>query len=553
LSIAAPRNVCDLLDSRESLAFYGSELISQAALQWAPAYCGSADRFKFQANAMPEATAFRNLRRGIAPAALVSYPGEAQAGDLPYAYAPVAVTGFAIAYVIDVPGNGGQLTELHLTPRLLAKLMSGSYPGVPLSAASKTERPDLANNPWSMNVDPEFLDLNPQLRSTLAYTKNADITWASLLSLANPSDAIRSLTEYIAADPEAMAFLSGQKDPSGMTVNAAYQGLSLPRDDWPLLDVWRQPSQNVCDADQPLAWFNRVLAPVSGMNKIAQDVLSAAPESLYSHEQDPVSALCKFSRSPRQNYGARHLLGLVSVADARRYGLTTALLRTSGTGTAATFVAPSNASMAAAIGTASQSAPGMPFVLDQAVLRTHADAYPGTMAVNVVAALTGLNAGTAGQVAQFIQVATTEGQRQGTAIGQLPDGYLPITSTGATAALYTSARKVADAIDAQAGPMGVTVVPTSVLAPPSAPGATEVSNPLVAPLVSPPVVSPLTTAGEPAPDGPAASAAAPSASTDAPRLGGLAGATLPAVFGVGALGLVGAPVLRQISTRRPRS
>ncbi|RYV49989.1 hypothetical protein [Pengzhenrongella frigida] len=563
LTIAAARNVCDLLDARAPLAFYGSELISQAALQWAPAYCGKSDRFKFQANAMPEATAFRNLRRGIATAALVSYPGEPQEGDLPYAYAPIAVTGFAIAYVVDIPGNAGQLTELRLTPKLLAKLMSGSYPGVPLSDASKKERPDLANNPWSINVDPEFLDLNPGLRSELAYTKNADITWASLLSLANPSDAIRSLTEYIAADPEAMAFLNGEKDPSGMTVNAAYQGLALPRDDWPLLDVWRQPSLNVCDADQPLAWFNRVLAPVSGMNKIAQDVLSATPESLYSHDQDPVSALCKFTRSPRQNYGARHMLGLVSVADARRYGLTTALLRTSGTGTSGTFVGPENVSMAAAIETATQSALGGPYLLDQAVLRTHPDAYPGTMTVNVAAALTGLNAGTAGQVSQFIDVATTEGQLQGTAIGQLPEGYLPITSTGATAALYTSARKVADAIAAQTGLMVEPVVPPVItaspaappVAQPAAPPATAVSNPFVAvpPAAASTAVVPLTSAGDPAPVGPSVSVAAASVRTDAPRLGGLGGATLPAIFGVGTLGLIGAPVLRQISTRRPRS
>ena len=42
--------------------------------------------------------------------------------------APIAVSGFAIAFVID-NADGSEYTQLRLDPRLLAKLMTESYYG----------------------------------------------------------------------------------------------------------------------------------------------------------------------------------------------------------------------------------------------------------------------------------------------------------------------------------------------------------------------------------------------------------------------------------------
>ena len=47
----------------------------------------------------------------------------------PVGFAPTAVTGFSIGYVIDRPDNEGEYTHLRLNARLLAKLLTESYLG----------------------------------------------------------------------------------------------------------------------------------------------------------------------------------------------------------------------------------------------------------------------------------------------------------------------------------------------------------------------------------------------------------------------------------------
>ncbi|HMO11708.1 MAG TPA: hypothetical protein PKB06_09455, partial [Actinotalea sp.] len=66
LSFALPPNACDVLDPRAPVDMYGSELLNQASLQWAPAYCLRQDRFKFRHNRMPEAVSLRLLGTGEA-------------------------------------------------------------------------------------------------------------------------------------------------------------------------------------------------------------------------------------------------------------------------------------------------------------------------------------------------------------------------------------------------------------------------------------------------------------------------------------------------------
>jgi hypothetical protein len=559
ITIAPSTNVCDVLDSRSPESFYGSPILALATLQWAPAFCLSEDRFRFQGHSMPEATAFSNLRRGKTTAAFMTYAVTPQRSDPPVAYAPVAVTAFAVAFTIDGP-DGSQLKQLRLSPRLIAKLLTGSYLGVPSSVGLDKDRPELAKNPRSLQLDPEFLQLNPELRSDNWSWVIADMSWASLISLSVPSDIVRSLTAYLAADPETAAFLHGAPDPWGMTVNSAYIDISLPRDDWPLLDTW-EASKNACDVKQPLAWFNRVLAPISDLSRIAQDVLSATPESLGDHiSVSATDPSCVFKRTARQPYGRRHVLGLVSLADASAYGLTTASLRTSGTGPDAIFVSPNDQSMAAAIGAAAQSAPGQPFLIDPVALRSRAEAYPGTMAVNAVAPLSGLDATTAGHIAQFIRVATNDGQVAGSGFGQLAAGYLPLTSTGPAAPLYASAQVVGEAIRVQSGRLpGAAPTPTasasttsktSSSAGSASASVTATTTGAPASGAVPPATA--TVVGAPAPAASSPPMALARAVTVAPALTGIGAASLPTAMGIGALGLMSAPVLRRLSARRPR-
>ncbi|WP_448631231.1 hypothetical protein [Cellulomonas soli] len=458
----------------------------------------------------------------------------AASSAVPLGYAPVAVTGFGIAYVADKPDNAGEQTSLRLTPRLLAKLLTQSYP----ASVSGGSHPGLEHNPLTINVDPEFTALNPGLSDAVVEAR------AALLSLSDSSDVMTALTSYIAADPDAMAFIGGKPDPWGMVVNPAYRDVTVPTASWPLLDTWVRPSLQECESQITTPYLSLVAAPVNSLRKIAEAVLDAWPNVQTRCTRSTTSDPWKIGRVERQGYGTRFMLGVVSLGDAERLGLRTAQLLTAGTGTSGTYVGPSPAAMAAAVASATQEAPGEPFTLDRATLPD--DAYPGTMIVHVAARLSGLDAATAGHVSQFVDVATGEGQVPGSGNGQLPDGYLPITGTGPTAALLASARQVSGAFLRQGGSVVPAVAPVS-----TAPGPPSVVPPARASAATTTAVAaaPASVAGLPADA--MADAAAPGATGLTPeQSSGAANAALPVTVGVGLAGLGAAPVLRLWTTRR---
>jgi hypothetical protein len=547
LTFALPPDACDVLDDRAPVAMYGSELLNQASLQWAPAYCLREDRFKFQHNRFAEPLSLRLLGTGDAVAAFVSEPAEST--TLLLGYAPVAVSGFGVAYVSDLAENAGELTQMRLTPRLLAKLLTQSYPATGLGRG----REGLEDNPLVLSRDPEFLALNPTVK------QNDLEVMATVLSLSETSDVMSAVTQYIAADAEAMAFIGGEPDPWGMVVNPAYKDIALPRAEWPMLDGYipEIPSSgDACLRANPAPYFQKVASPVNSLRKVAVATLDAWPNvSTVCTGAGTAAVPFKLGRVARQDFGNRNMLGLVSLGDAERFGLRTAELRTSGTGADATFVAASEASMAAAVETASQAAVGAPFTIDRGALP--AMAYPGTMIVHATARLTDLPTADAGYVAEFIRIASTEGQTPGSANGELPAGYLPITESGVTAELFASAQTVAGLIEAQEGlPPEPTPTPTP----------TPTTTPLPVPprttsaVVTPRTAAPLSTVPDatdgtttveglpaPSPDGVAAAAAPGTtlvqSSTTGRRM--VAGSMAAALAGI-----VGAPALWAWSTRR---
>jgi len=434
ITFGLPPDTCDILDPRAPTGFYGSELLAQAALQWAPAYCLRSDRFKFQANQMPDGSAYRLMEQGEAPAAEVSSLQPASGSD-PVGYAPTAVTGFAVAYDIDRPDNAGEYGALRLNARLLAKLLTQSYLGSDLGR----DHPGIGGNPLSINTDPEFRRLNPGLSTT------AQEAAATVLSLSQSSDVLTTVTDYIAHDPAAMAFVSGKPDPWGMVVNPAYRNLDLPVAEWPLLDTFIPTTQNTCRQDNPTVYFSAIAAPVTTLRKVSEALLDAWPNVQTRCDVDLGTGAYKLGRIDRQSYGSRFMLGIVSLGDAARYGLRTAALQTK----PGTYVGPGGSSLAAAIGLAHQAKRFEPFVIDQAAVRANGRAYPGTMVVYTAARLQHLDKDDAAKVAQFIRVSTTEGQRPGSGNGQLPAGYLPITDSGVTRKLFDSAQLVAAAVARQ--------------------------------------------------------------------------------------------------------
>lgn len=436
LDFGLPPDACDVLDARPPTGFYGSELMAQASLQWSPAYCLDKKRFKFQHNKMADEAGFNLAENGGGVAAFVSSEHPTKGSD-PVAYAPTAVTGFSVGYVIDRPDNAGEYLDLRLNARLLAKLMTQSY------VASERGRghPGMSTNPTSLNLDPEFQRLNPGLDTT------AREAGATLLSLSESSDVLQALTSYIAQDEAAMDFVAGKPDPWGMRVNPSYEKIALPTSQWPLLDDYVAPSEQECYQQNPAPYFTQVAAPVTSLRKIAEAVLDAWPNVQTKCDRATSSDPWKIGRVDRQGVGTRYVLGLVSTGDAERLGLAQASLETAG----GTYVAPTTASMARAIKVAEPSESGdAPFSLDMARV-VKAGAYPGTMVVYTAARTANLPEGDAAKVAEFIRVATSEGQEPGFGNGQLPAGYLPITRKGVTAPLWKQSQAVATLVEEQEG------------------------------------------------------------------------------------------------------
>lgn len=446
LDFGLPPDACDVLDTRPPVGFYGSELMSQAALQWSPSFCLRKDRFKFQHNRMPDEQAFALMEKGEGVAALVSGQREAET-DEPVGYAPTAVTGFGVGYVIDRPDNAGEYTSLRLNARLLAKLLTQSYPASPLGQ----QRPGLESNPVSMNVDPEFIALNPGL------DRNTRESMATVISLSEASDVLTTLTDYLDSDPDARAFIEGKPDPWGMKVNPAYRDIDLPRDEWPLLDTYVPTTTNECLLQNPAPYLSKVAAPTTSLRKIAEAVLDGWPNVQTKCERATFTDPWKVGRVDRQGVGTRMVLGIVSLGDAARFGLRTAALQTS----KGTFVTPTDTAILNALKLGKQSESSGVFAWTQQQVRRAGNAYPGAQVVYTAARLRGMSKSDAALVAQFIRVGVTEAQERGPGNGQLPGGYVPLARTGATARYHSVALRVADLIEKQAGlPGGGSTKPT---------------------------------------------------------------------------------------------
>ena len=430
-------DACDVLDSRPPTGFYGSELMAQASLQWSPAYCLDKDRFKFQHNKMPDEAGFGLMEAGEGVAAFVSSAHKGS-GTESVGYAPTAVTGFSVSYIIDRPDNTGEVSDLRLNARLLAKLLTQSYLG---SERARTH-PGMEANPISINLDPEFQKLNPGLDTV---SREAA---ATVLSLSESSDVMQTLTSYIANDRSAMEWVDGKPDQWGMRVNPKYKKIVLPVPLWPLLDDYVAPSEQECYVQNPSPYFTQIAAPVTSLRKIAEAVLDAWPNVQTKCDRVVSTDPWKIGRIDRQGVGARMMLGIVSTGDAERFGLHQASLET----TSGKYVAPTQAAMTKAISLAEPGASGdVPFTLDMKDVVKAGSAYPGTMIVYTAALTRGLPKADATKVASFITTATSEGQRPGYGNGELPPGFLALRNSGPTAPLLKQARAVAKTIADQSG------------------------------------------------------------------------------------------------------
>ena len=183
-----------------------SETSATAALyQAAAALCTGADPFTMAITNTSSNQAREDFLSGevdLGVTSLAPEPAERTATSTPYSVTPIDLTGIAIAYNIVDPVTDKQITDLTLTPRLVARLLSDS---------------DIQ----SFFSDPELRKLNPHHHwpieaadPGLRGDKNAD-TWI--------------VTHWVSGNPGARAFLDG-KDHYGIPVNSAWKHVQYPTD-----------------------------------------------------------------------------------------------------------------------------------------------------------------------------------------------------------------------------------------------------------------------------------------------------------------------------------
>ncbi|MGH3786610.1 MAG: hypothetical protein ACRDRG_08675 [Pseudonocardiaceae bacterium] len=421
----------------------GHELAVDAVSRWQPALCEGGGAL-YSYTQVPDDIARNQVVEGASPGlALMTGPilPDQAPPDRPLVYAPVALSGLAIAFNIERQTNslsspeqqllnGQRFVSMKLTPRLVAKLLTQSYQGAVAGFGTGRVVPEyLRNNPTGLTRDPEFLELNPDYEGFATINQPPD----ALVQLGG-SDLTSLLWSWVKADPDASAFLTGTPDPHGMVVNPENRGLTLPQSVFPRND------QSCVEVSLLGATGTSCTLDVHPFfTDMHEAALSASRGDSGARNPAPDGATVVLKKNDRQSPGQRALLAVVDAATADRYSLPTAnLLNTAGE-----FVTPSAASLLA--GTAAMKPSSVPDVLSADPVSTDPAAYPLTALSYAVASPTTLDAAAGKDYAAFLRYAAGPGQQLGAAPGQLPFGMAPLPEP-----LRAQALAAAATIEAQA-------------------------------------------------------------------------------------------------------
>jgi hypothetical protein len=462
LTFAPPSNVCALVSSQTSVPIYGSYLLLGATQQWAPHFCLSRKLFQLQHVLTAEPEAKSLVQAGSVYAA---FEGSSPTTPFtrPIVQAPTAVTGFAVVFDI-VNKDGQQYQTLHLDARLLAKLLTESYPQntyIQQNDAALHNPSTHQPNPLNIADDPEFQALNPGIDPTIGNLAGASA--ATILAISGDADAMTALTSYINADPEARAWLNGKPDPWGMVVNPKYRGIKLPVTNWPLLDSYIPTgleANDPCLAASPTPWLPQVAEPVESMATITLDLQFNISDSLVDCNNS--FQFPSYTSVGQEVPGGTFILGITSLADADQYGLDTAGLETHGgstsdvpftTSAGRTFVTPSTGSMRAALKLMTADGAAGSWSVPYPKLRAAAgkSAYPGTMLISTDVPTSSLPKAIASDLSKFLSFVAGSGQPAGFGNGQIPPGYLPLTGANGAAKMVAYTKAAAEDVARQNG------------------------------------------------------------------------------------------------------
>ena len=474
LQFAAIGSSCALGNAEQRLV--GNELFSDAMTSWQSALCGTGTTYGYSQIGDDEARSqLTSTVSGASRLAVVNAPLD-PAPDEPVRYAPVVQTALVIAYTIDrqyklgsslSERDGTALDDLVLNPRLVAKLLTQSYRAdVPGGGSGKP----LIDNPRSIVNDPEFIALNPELEQ-FVHTAGPDGLMVGL----GTSDAYAQLWRWVIADPFARAFLQGEPDEYGMTVNPVYADLDLTHD--PNLDSFPKADLSTYRQD------DSVPAPGYGtldLRPYTNDMADAASRTQKANAGakivwDVNKLPPGFTSSGAQLPGSRFSMALTDLASAQRYGLRTARL----VNAAGQALAADDDTMQAAVDA---------MVTVDGVRVTDADtrvrgAYPLTLVDYAAVPVCSASADQRSDYATFLRYAGSTGQVPGESKGALPRGYLPLG-----ASQRDDLTAVADLLDDPAAvaklcPPAATATPTA--SPSPTPTATAAATPDPTPTSTP--------------------------------------------------------------------
>ncbi|MFF3754981.1 hypothetical protein ACFYYH_31810 [Streptomyces sp. NPDC002018] len=416
----------------------GSELLTDAITSWQSALCEGADsRFTFsQFGEDYTRNLIQNPTSTSPGLGITVAPLETEEPQV--VHAPVAVSGVAVGFFWEDRDNGGQqVRDLRLSPRLLAKLLTGSYPYDIRQLDFTNPVPDhLRGNAESIVVDPEFRKLNPALDRPAA----AQLNPGGILVQAGNSDVNALVWNYLQSDTEAREFLQGKADPWGMKVNPYYKDLGLDETaplDFPKADPTETRARLVINGEEMTLPYGQLeKSPYSNdMHNGALRVRRGATGAAFVPALDASSPGGMKLVTSDVNPGERMAYGIVDTASAARYQLDLAALPDAD----GTYVEPTEDSLLKAVARMPDSA--VKGVKAPTPATAKDGAYPLTAVAYAVAPLD-QPADARRDYARLIRYAAGAGQSPGLAPGELPPGYAPMPKALRDQALAAADRLV---------------------------------------------------------------------------------------------------------------
>jgi hypothetical protein len=359
----------------------------------------------------------------------------------------------------------------------MAKLLTQSYTfTVPQTTSNPVETvahlSATARTYNYFNLDPDFQQANPT--NWQLYEQQ---TPSIVLPGPSAADGIKQVWRWILADTDAVAFLNGEADPWGMTINPYY----LPKSATNLIPWYYDATMNYINppttkavgevaldgsplrlSSLALDTFPKddgsqvpfVLSQASGTTRYdsiqfapyAIDYLTAARQTFRGDPNqrtywdaariNDAGELGAYVSQGVQDPGARFMISVTDSANAARYGLTTASITPANSRTP---VQSTTETMSAAL--ASLTPTSLDTILQVDPSKVTGDAYPLTMVTYASVNLSKSTAASRETISKMIKQISTTGQVPGTALGQLPVGYVPLTTTLAAQAA-TAASKI---------------------------------------------------------------------------------------------------------------